>query len=84
MQVIRQRMLDTRVPVKAELGSTWVRIQDVLALQRGDVIKLNRGIDDMAKVRIGSQVKFLGDIGVSRNKMAIKIVKVVKDGDEDD
>lgn len=38
----------------------------------------------MAKVRIGSQVKFLGDIGVSRNKMAIKIVKVVKDGDEDD
>lgn len=84
MQVIRQRMLDTRVPVKVELGSTRVRIQDVLDLQKGDVIKLDRGIDDMAKVRIGSQVKFLGDIGVSRNKMAIKIVKVVKDGDEDD
>ncbi len=78
-------MLDTRVPVKVELGSTRVRIQDVLDLQKGDVIKLDRGIDDMAKVRIGSQVKFLGgDIGVSRNKMAIKIVKVVKDGDEDD
>ncbi len=55
-------MLDTRVPVKVELGSTRVRIQDVLDLQKGDVIKLDRGIDDMAKVRIGSQVKFLGGI----------------------
>lgn len=84
IQVIKERMLDTRVPVRVELGSTCVRIQDVLDLQKGDVIKLNTGAEDMAQVRIGSQVKFLGDIGVSRNKMAIKIAKVVKDGDKDD
>lgn len=84
MLAIKERMLETRVPVKVELGSTFVRIRDVLDLQEGDVVKLNRSTDERARVRIGSQIKFLGDIGVSRNKMAIKIAKVVKDGDEYD
>ena len=84
LSVIRERILGTKVPVRAELGSTTVRIKDVLNLQVGDVIKLDANIDDMAKVKVGSQVKFLGDIGVSKNKMAIKIVNVLKDGDESD
>ncbi len=82
--VIRERILGTKVPIRAELGSTTVRIKDVLNLQNGDVIKLDTNINDMAKVKIGSQVKFLGNIGVSKNKMAIKIVNVLKDGDESD
>lgn len=81
---VRERILSTRVPVRAELGSTIIKVKDVLHLQRGDVIRLNTSIDEMVKVKIGSQVKFLGDIGVSKNKMAIKIVNVVKDGDESD
>lgn len=81
---IRERMLDTRVSVKVELGSATVKVKDVLDLQKGDVIKLNRRTDEEVRVRIGSQVKFLGSIGVSRNRMAVKITKVVKDGDEYD
>lgn len=83
-KAIRDRMLETRVPVKVELGSTIVKVKDVLNLQKGDVIKLNTSTEDEAKVRIGSQVKFLGDVGVSKNKMAIKIANVVKDGDDED
>lgn len=81
---IRDRILDTKVPVRAELGSTVVKIKDVLNLKKGDVIKFDTGTEDEAKVRIGSQVKFLGNIGVSKNNMAIKIVNVVKDGDDGD
>ena len=84
LSVIKERVLGTKVPVRVELGSTTVRIKDVLNLQNGDVIKLNTNIDDMVKVKIGTQVKFLGDVGVSKNKMAIKIANVLKDGDESD
>lgn len=83
LSAIRDRMLDTRVPVRAELGSSVVRIRDVLNLQIGDVIKLDTNIDDKIKVKIGSNVKFLGNIGVLKNKMAIKIANVVKDGDDE-
>ncbi|NMA86366.1 MAG: flagellar motor switch protein FliM [Tissierellia bacterium] len=81
MMAVRERILNTAVPVRAELGSTNIRVNDILNLQRGDVIKLDTHIDDMTKIRIGSQVKFTGNIGVSKNKMAIKIANVVKDGD---
>lgn len=81
INAIREKMLETRVPVKAELGSTFVKVRDISNLQKGDVIKLNASSEDEAKIRIGSQIKFSGDIGVSKNKMAIKIVNVIKDGD---
>jgi len=81
---IKKRILDTRVPIKAELGSTTVKVKDILDLQKGDVIKLNSRTDEEIRVRIGSQVKFLGTIGTSRNRMAVKITEVVKDGDEYD
>lgn len=84
MAAVRERILNTRVPVRAELGSTILNVREVLNLQRGDVIKLDTFIDDMAKIKVGSQVKFVGNIGVSKNKMAIKIANVVKDGDEID
>lgn len=82
--IMRERMLDTKIPIKAELGSIVVKIKDVLNLQIGDVIKLDTSADDKSKIRIGSYVKFLGNIGVSKNRMAIKITNVVKDGDDED
>ena len=81
LMIIKKRMLDTRVPVKVELGSTIVSVKDILTLQNGDVIRLDTSADDKAKVRIGSNVKFLGDIGVTKKKMAVKIANVAKDGD---
>lgn len=81
---IRKRILNSKVEIKAELGSAIVNVNDILTLQKGDVIKLDSKKDDMAKLRIGSNIKFLGSIGISNNVMAIKITNVVKDGDDDE
>ncbi|HHV37947.1 MAG TPA: flagellar motor switch protein FliM, partial [Tepidimicrobium sp.] len=67
---IRKRMLNTMVPVRVELGSTMLKINDVLSLQKGDVIRLDASTDGVAKVKVGSHVKFLGTIGTVKNKMA--------------
>lgn len=81
MKVIRKRMLDTNVPIKAELGSSKITINDLINLQVGDVIRLNES-NNLINLRIGSKVKFLGLPGVSNNRMSVKIVKVVKDGED--
>ena len=78
---IRNRILNTKVEITGELGKTVVKVSEILNLQRGDVIRLDNKVSEKAKIRIGSNLKFLGDIGVSNRKMAIKITKVVKDGE---
>lgn len=83
MKAIRSRMLDTYVPINAILGSTNVTINELINLQEGDVIRLDDQ-DNLIKLKIGSKVKYYGSPGVSKNRMAVKIVKVVKDGDNYD
>ncbi|WP_269153154.1 flagellar motor switch protein FliM [Anaerosalibacter bizertensis] len=80
MKIMRKRILQTLVPIRAELGSSTINVKDILNLQSGDVIRLDDN-DNLIKMKIGSKVKFLGTPGVSNNKMAVKIVKVVKDGE---
>ena len=82
LRVIKKRMLDAKVPISVELGRTKVRINDILNLQIGDVIKLDTNTDEFVSVRVGSNVKFYGNIGTSRNKMAVKITTVAKDGED--
>ena len=81
LRVIKKRMLDAKV-ISVELGRTIVRINDILNLQIGDVIKLDTNTDEFVSVRVGSNVKFYGNIGTSRNKMAVKITTVAKDGED--
>ncbi|MBU5437698.1 flagellar motor switch protein FliM [Tissierella sp. MSJ-40] len=82
-KAIRERMLATKVPLIAELGSTVVPVKDILNLQLGDVIKLNVNNKELVGIKVGSNVKFLGQAGVSNKKMAVKIAEVVKEGEND-
>ena len=81
MKAIRNRMLDTYVPINALLGSTNITINELLNLQKGDVIRLDDQ-DNLVKIKIGSKIKYYGTPGVSKNRMGVKIVKVVKDGED--
>lgn len=78
---IRDRIMQTTVPIVAELGSTTIPIRDIMNLFPGDVIKLQNNKDNIVPIRIGSNIKYKGEMGIINNKMAIKIVEVVKDGE---
>ncbi len=81
---IRNRILNAKVELKAELGSALVKVKDIINLQKGDVIRLDSKENSGIKIRIGTNVKYIGEIGTSNNKMAVKITNVVKDGDKDE
>ncbi|NLY76965.1 MAG: flagellar motor switch protein FliM [Tissierellia bacterium] len=81
---IKNRIMNTKVEIKAELGSTFVKVKDIINLQKGDVIRLDNKEKSGIKIRVGSNVKFIGEIGISNSKMAVKITNVVKDGENDE
>lgn len=81
LKAIRDRILQTKIPIVAELGSTKIPIRDILNLLPGDVIRLENNENNIVPIRIGSNIKFKGEIGAINKKMAIKIVEVIKEGE---
>jgi flagellar motor switch protein FliM len=80
-KLIKDRILDTIVPITAELGNTRVKISDIVNLTEGDVIGFDKSNNENIKVKIGPFVKFLGKLGTKNNKMAIKINKIIEEGE---
>lgn len=78
---IKNRILNTKVPVVAQLGSTNIPVRDILNLRQGDVIRLGDTGNNLISLKIGSNVKYMGEIGVTNKRMAIKIVEVIKEGE---
>jgi flagellar motor switch protein FliM len=66
------------------LGSNDVTVRDFLGLGIGDVIPLNTAENADLKIYVGNLLKFRGKPGLKKNKVAVKITKVEKKGDEYD
>jgi len=75
---LEQKVRSTPVPVKAILGETTVTVNEIIDLQVGDVLPLNTGVNDEMQVLVGDLVKFYAVPGVRRNKIAMKITRVIK------
>jgi len=78
-QAIENRIQTTEVPVKAILGRTTITVSDFIELQPGDVLQLDTNINDNLEVMVGDLTKFYAKPGVKKNKLAIKIVEVVRE-----
>lgn len=78
---LQKRIRNTEVPVTAELGSTTLTVIDLLELQVGDVIGLDRNVEDEMNVKVGPYNKFCGILGANKKNMAIKVTRAYKDGE---
>ena len=81
--IIEKGIEDTHVSVKAQLGKTLITVKDFLELEEGDVLPLETGINDNLMVLVGELPKFFATPGVRKNKVAVKIVDVIR-GEEDE
>lgn len=72
--LIQKRLQKAVVPVVAELGSTTVTLREIFELQAGDVIRLDATVGDRVRVKLGEQDKFVGDAGVVRGHVAVRIM----------
>lgn len=73
-----------RVPISVELGKSEVMFQDLLSIEIGDRIKLEMDIKEPLRIKVNEKTKFLGYPGQTPDgKMAIRITKVLAEGDEE-
>lgn len=68
---------------EAYLGQTQLSIKDILELDKGDIIRLDRPADDTALLAIDKKNMFRGKIGLHRYRKTILITELIKtDKDE--
>ena len=61
------------IPMKAVLGTSKINVQDFVNLQLGDIIRLDRKVDDELEVYVGNIKKFKALPGYSDNKYAVRV-----------
>ncbi len=83
-ELIRQKIEWAKVPVKVLMGSTKITVQDLLHLECGDVIPLDKGIKEPLAVYVGEFIKFKGNPGLFGNKMAVQVTEIVTKGGDND
>ena len=83
-QGLQKRLAEARIPMTAYLGQTRLKVRDLLALQRGDVIPLNSRVDDDMRITVGNRYKFNGRPGTVAGRVAVRINSVVFEEAEDE
>ncbi|MGN0151381.1 MAG: flagellar motor switch protein FliM [Wujia sp.] len=77
--VIETAINKAQIPVSAELGKSTITVMDFVNLQVGDIIKLNRGIEDELDVYVGNIVKFKALPGSFSDYYAVKVTEIYRE-----
>lgn len=83
-EALKKRLEKTSLPIVAELGKGKITVEDLLYLELGDVISLDRKIDDPLVIKVEGIPKFTAQPGQLKNRMAVQIIEALTGGDEDD
>ena len=67
------------VPIKAVLGRSTISVNDFVNLQKGDIIKLNAGIEEELKVYVGNIEKFKALPGAAAENYAVRITSIIRE-----
>lgn len=78
-EVIETAINKALIPVSAQLGSSTVTVMDFANLQVGDIIKLNKNIEDELDVYVGNIVKFKALPGSFSDNYAVKVTEIYRE-----
>ncbi|MEX2462213.1 MAG: flagellar motor switch protein FliM [Paenibacillaceae bacterium] len=81
---LQSRMNKAKLSIIAELGHSQISIREFLGLAVGDVISLDKSVNEGLEVKVGDKLKFIGSPGVVKGKVALLINEIVSEGVEED
>ncbi len=76
------RLGDVRVDLSVELGKTELPLKDVLALQQGSVVGLNRLTDELLDVTANGKPIARAEVVAQDGRFALRVVELVGDESE--
>jgi len=82
-RVITENIKNVELDFKVELGKAQIPSGDIIELQVGDIIQLERRTDDLLPAFVAGNRKYMGSPGVHRGNNAFLIKKKVLDPGKD-
>jgi flagellar motor switch protein FliM len=76
-KTIVSHLNDIPVPVKAQLGSALISMADVMALEAGDIMLLNKKVSEPIEIVVDGKPFFRGQPAKSQNRYAVAITESV-------
>ena len=83
VEALQHRVHRAKLPIVAELGESQITISEFLSLAVGDVISLNKPVEDGLAIRIGDRLKYIGSPGTIKDRVAVQIDEIVSEGVEE-
>jgi flagellar motor switch protein FliM len=77
-KVVEREMASTPIEVKATVGKVVVKLSQMLRLQEGDVIVLEKPADSDLVLKVGGKPTFLCRQGQVRNRKCVQITGVIE------
>ncbi len=74
------RFHDIPIELSVQLDRTAMKVRDILALQVGTVIKLNRSAGDNMSLLLDGVLMGYGEIVVIEDTMGVRITDVLQEG----
>lgn len=71
------------IPVTAILGNSSISVSDFASIQPGDIIRLDKKVDDELEVFVGDIKKFTALPGSSGKNYAVRVTSVIREEQED-
>ncbi|MEO0250091.1 MAG: FliM/FliN family flagellar motor switch protein, partial [candidate division WOR-3 bacterium] len=78
-QLISAQLNHVTLPCIVRLGSTRLRLQQLLNLKVGEILVLNTPVHGTAEIWIGGRVRFRGRPAVRNRKLVLAITEVVSE-----
>ena len=72
----------TKINLTAVVGGSNITVSELLKLQRGDIIMLNKKVEEPLEIFVENQLKFKAKPGIKKKNVAVMITEVVEGGDE--
>jgi flagellar motor switch protein FliM len=74
--LLTHQLKTTELELRAILGNTYITVEDFIGLQKGDVIRLDKKVDEDAVIYVENVKKFYGAVGLKNNNLAIQITDI--------
>ena len=78
-EAIESLISKAQIPIKAVLGNSVISVNDFINLHIGDVIKLDRGVDEELDIYVGNIKKFAAMPGSTNDNYAVRITQILKE-----
>ncbi len=77
--VIEVMIRKAQIPIRAVLGETIISVSDFSTLQVGDIIRLDRNVEEDLDIYVGNIRKFSALPGTSGDNYAVRVTEVIRE-----